>query len=480
MLYDTKDGIIETALKVSSTIIPEVVQGKEFWLLMGFNIFVTTLRKLGVFEPEDYNLHLPFSLTGVTGGLMTFFVCFYNGHVFARYNKLYSLTKRMQESCLELISMLKIQVHHKDLQRKVGKLVMSSCLMFFYERTLDSSSNNSTLVSRKEYQQLIALGLLTPAECNHLERSSVALGPSAIPSFLCLQYAMETLQHQIPNAEQHTEMLFEFHSRVYSVRAGQAEVAEIMELPMPFQYFHIMNLMLFLNLFLWGYALGCEDSLFAPLIFMFVQVMFQGIRELSTALSDPFGTDEVDFPVNDWMKQLYARMYSVLEDDWDVMDKRKTGTLSEQKPLKTCDAMKQIIDVDVDNEDEGKGSPKRRPSLRKTGSEESVEKSELQSPEDFASHSDRGGSKAEVSEDLRPSWHQYAPSAVTSSQHQYMPVSTNADQRVQPLMQPPTLDLAGLIGGSQTRQFFGPLPRIGIPDARSPSPSTNKNSKGKK
>merc|ERR1719398_122565 len=105
----------------------------------------------------------------------------------------------------------------------------------------------------------------------------------------------------ILNPEEQVDMLSNFNSRVYHVRSVQAEASQIMELPMPFQYFHIMNLMLFLNLFLWGYSLGCEDSYFAPLIFMFVRVMFQGIRELSTALSDPFGKDEVDFPVNDWM-----------------------------------------------------------------------------------------------------------------------------------------------------------------------------------
>merc|ERR1719335_1297434 len=109
---------METAFRLSSTIIPEVVKGKEFWLLLGFNVAVTSLRHFGVFEPHDYNLHLPFGLTGVTGSLMTFFVCFYNGHVFSRYNKIYDLTQAMFEQCLELISMLRVQVAHVGIQRK--------------------------------------------------------------------------------------------------------------------------------------------------------------------------------------------------------------------------------------------------------------------------------------------------------------------------------------------------------------------------
>merc|ERR1719160_2427760 len=101
----------------------------------------------------------------------------------------------------------------------------------------------------------------------------------------------------------------DFDAAVQGIFSCQVEVVQIMELQMPFQYYHIMNLMLLLNLALWGYALACQDSLFAPAIFMFVQLMFQGIRELSSALSDPFGDDEVDFPINEWMVQLYSHMY---------------------------------------------------------------------------------------------------------------------------------------------------------------------------
>merc|ERR1712151_664357 len=127
-----------------------------------------------------------------------------------------------------------------------------------------------------------------------------------------------------------------------------AHVVQTMNWPMPFQYFHIMNLMLALNLVLWAYSLGCQDSYFAPLIYMFVQMMFQGIRELSTALSDPFGDDEVDFPVNDWMMALYARMYGILEDPYDV----SATDLDNVEPMMHPDDAKNYIRMYVDLEGE--------------------------------------------------------------------------------------------------------------------------------
>merc|ERR1711924_170763 len=80
---------------------------------------------------------------------------------------------------------------------------------------------------------------------------------------------------------------------------------------------------------------------------MFVQLMFQGIRELSTALSDPFGEDEVDFPVTEWMIAVYARMYGVLEDPFDIT---KIDLTKYEKEMVDPDKVKsnKMIDVYID------------------------------------------------------------------------------------------------------------------------------------
>merc|ERR1719199_1540099 len=111
-----------------------------------------------------------------------------------------------------------------------------------------------------------------------------------------------------------------------------------------------MNLMLMLNLFLWSYSLGCQDSYWSPVIYMFVQMMFQGIRELSTALSDPFGDDEVDFPVTKWMIAVYARMYGVLEDPFDIKkcDLARVQPFLEPERVKSRKMIDVYVDISVD------------------------------------------------------------------------------------------------------------------------------------
>merc|ERR1719247_1438947 len=79
-----------------------------------------------------------------------------------------------------------------------------------------------------------------------------------------------------------------------------------------------MNLMLMLNLTLWSYTFAIMESYWAPIIFFFVQLMFQGLRELAVALSDPFGDDETDFPLNEWMTQLYLKVHTMVEDEFPM------------------------------------------------------------------------------------------------------------------------------------------------------------------
>merc|ERR1711879_903360 len=117
---------------------------------------------------------------------------------------------------------------------------------------------------------------------------------------------------------------------------------------MPFQYFHIMSLMLLLNLLLWAYSLALQDSYFAPFIYIFVQMMFQGIRELATSLSNPFGIDDVDFPLQDWIEKAYTTVYLILQSvDAAELKDPKLESRRMQRPAHAGRVINVNIDVDA-------------------------------------------------------------------------------------------------------------------------------------
>ncbi|CAK0863511.1 unnamed protein product, partial [Prorocentrum cordatum] len=88
--------------------------------------------------------------------------------------------------------------------------------------------------------------------------------------------------------------------RLTAILEMQQDLVDTMELPVPYQYFHLLNMMVVVNLMLWAYAMGISASLWAPVTFLFAEIIFMGMLELASQLADPFGEDEVDFPVREW------------------------------------------------------------------------------------------------------------------------------------------------------------------------------------
>lgn len=362
--YDSTLGIIKSALRFRSTVIPLVILRPEFFILLGINLTVTFAYKVGYFVPDEYHTDLPLALTGVTGGLMTFFVVFYNGNVFTRYQRLYELTKGMNEHCLYVVSILDKELKDKAYTRRLSRMLLASCFLFFFERTPISQPAHVEVapqgpagpsnISAKEWFQLIDLGLLLPLEVELLQKHCDRLGQHAIPSFMLLQWSMKLYREKLPR-------LNELDKMYLCVRKCQEDVVELLELPMPFQYYHIMNVMLLLNLLLWAYAMALQDSYWANVIFAFVQLMFQGLRELSIALADPYGTDDTDFPVNIWMTELYHKINCIIEDAWEPSvsyPPPDMGALPQLHKNKT------VIDLLIDAQEQGSKKQEKPPKTK--------------------------------------------------------------------------------------------------------------------
>merc|ERR1719506_1689286 len=191
----------------------------------------------------------------------------------------------------------------------------------------------------------MSIGLLNDQETDLLKAHCKSHGKQAsMPSFLLLHWSCILYRTK-------STRLNELEKTYWAIRRCQDDVVELMELPMPFQYFHITNLMMMLNLTLWAYSLALEDSYFASLIFLFVQLVFQGIRELSVALSDPYGDDEADFPLDDWMTQLYVRLAALVEDPYDAKHHSSDGLDGTLEPLRKVSKGRNVIELMVDQTD---------------------------------------------------------------------------------------------------------------------------------
>merc|ERR1711879_182126 len=79
--------------------------------------------------------------------------------------------------------------------------------------------------------------------------------------------------------------------------------------------------------------MGCTDSLLYSVVFVFAQIVFMGMAEVAAAFADPFGMDDVDFPVGVWLTQWLRLSVTCLESDalWQASDWR--AVIRIERPL---------------------------------------------------------------------------------------------------------------------------------------------------
>merc|ERR1739848_532622 len=98
--------------------------------------------------------------------------------------------------------------------------------------------------------------------------------------------------------KQRSQRIAHVHNRldrnlVTMIHSYQA-IGHIMALPIPFPYYHLMNIVLLFNFIILALIFANFKTWVTIFPFMTALLVFMGLREVSTALADPFGQDAVD------------------------------------------------------------------------------------------------------------------------------------------------------------------------------------------
>jgi len=99
------------------------------------------------------------------------------------------------------------------------------------------------------------------------------------------------------------------------VNKNMSEIQDLLRLPVPFQYFHLLAVMVSVNMLIWAYGMGLTTSVLIPIVFVFLVLIFVGMMVLASQLADPFGEDEVDFPIRRWVDEFIANQLTLVEDE---------------------------------------------------------------------------------------------------------------------------------------------------------------------
>lgn len=250
-------------------------------------------------------LYIGWADVKVISAITTFFEVFYTNQCYQRYSHLYSSTTKLFNVAHHFLFENRLVLHHKDPDSSWiihGWLVASTVLFF-----TDLQGGTTDIVLDK----LEAGGLLRPAERQWLQGRPNDEERQLILLHWCSQVMISsTHKCHAPSNTAKSQC-----DKLLAYRSLQQEIVTTLQLPVPFQYFHILCVMISINLFFWAYVMGVTYSIFAPFVFSFAMLIFMGMMELASQLSDPFGEDEVDFPIKHWLGTFADHHHVMLDDE---------------------------------------------------------------------------------------------------------------------------------------------------------------------
>jgi len=312
--YNSKKPIASALLVFSrATTFSMVFRNVEFWLYLSLHTVLVVLIREGMLDVDVEAENFDWNAIGATQFFMTFFITFYNGDCFKRFSKLYSACM----DCIDSLQFFTIEVcvlmngtewqHHREMAVKYMLAALYVCLMGL-------TGGN---ISKAEWREITRKGLLTKHEVDILLGYPAAKHMESI--LVLAAWALKVVENGLEKAYAEKSMTMpgghmkRVDQEVMDLLIACREVTTLLGLPIPFQYFHIMNAVLLTNLFIFSVASAFFKTYLTIVPVGISLYLFLGIRQISSAVSDPFGTEDHDYPVPKWLELVYNNIVSTLE-----------------------------------------------------------------------------------------------------------------------------------------------------------------------
>jgi len=273
-------------------------------------------------------VHLPSGVVGLDIwkllspqlSITIFAVVFYNNQCYSRYMSLYSTCVDIDVAAKQFVS--ELLIHFGDEPQLSKHILQASkyCLagiFYFY-----LSMEDDTPEMRESWEVITDKGLVTPEEKEMLKNYPGTTFTLLLHwSSYVVKDSIRILRAQQPphfNAPELASMGNRMYTMIDAVAAAALRVRSIQNMPVPFSYFHLLNLLISSTVFATG--IGClilveqeEASSYCLgfLPYMVVTFVLLALRQLSGELADPFGKDDLDFPIADFMRHIYDNVVAI-------------------------------------------------------------------------------------------------------------------------------------------------------------------------
>jgi len=313
--YDPKQPTLGSLAPWRNPALVKIFFSFEFWLFMCFHMGIVFGGQTGIIP----QLPVDWKASGAFQYFTTFFLTFYNGNCYARYQLLYTNCCELMDAALLFVREMTICFKEPEAWKhrlQATKWLLAGVDLFF----MGVCGNK---LSMKEWSEVVKKGLLTKPEAQLLLKYP---GPEVVPILMtwCMIAVMDALElpcfHERKDPSWYLpriQKIAHLHNRLdlilSKLMTAYRVISETMALPIPFAYWHLMNLVFSLNFLLLALILASFEHWLTIVPYSMALMTFMGLREVSNQLADPFGDDIVDFPLAKYLDYTFDHSICLLQ-----------------------------------------------------------------------------------------------------------------------------------------------------------------------
>jgi len=283
------------------TVFPAVLCRPPIWgLTLVHCIFLYMHKQLG-WDPGAIVVgDGPDDVSKVSTTFLVFFLVYYSGQCYQRYYNMYQKCMAMagDVQCWVGLCRVYFPTANADILWNLSRHMVASVYFLYFELG-GLASDGGRVITEAEWSVLFRSSLISESERKVLEKYRGSR------FFLMQSWALRLASEQCakPDKAPGTDIR-SFEQYVLSLRANGGSISNLLKQPVPFPMYHILMLMLNVNLIITAYAMVEANTIMSIPCFFIICFVCLGLKETSVALSDPFGMDAVDFETDVFMARI--------------------------------------------------------------------------------------------------------------------------------------------------------------------------------
>lgn len=357
--YDPQKSITLSACHWHNTAFRAVARKKEFWFFLSVHVGFTLVVIYAEIEVSE----MRWEAAGALQLLLMLMLIYYNENCYARYMEFYPSCMNAMHSTMLFVHELAIsmpqaegfepgeealverdgnweyatvQAKYRDNQYQVqylkdrkfeSRVPLSRMRMKVEKYRLAASRYMLAAIylfymgitggspSGEEWSEVERKGLLSRTERDMLQDY-----PDGRVTMILTGWAMQVMEEALlwdcfhrPRAPHSAHLYNRLDKQVNIFVTNCHHIHYLLMNPIPYPYFHILNYVMVMNFLMMALAMATFGNLFSLVAYGFGIMVYMGLREVSIALADPFGQDDVDFQITSFMDYTFDHVVGLLE-----------------------------------------------------------------------------------------------------------------------------------------------------------------------